>query len=227
MKHKNTYKRALDGHPKAVRKLTRLGVPLPGAASGEALGLTVAPEAAPAQAPTAPALRLPIGFAPVLGPWKPTYNDGVMRQALFGRMEVCVWPEGGWEAGAPGEPVAEGSETGDAGRTKADEWARKRFVLLEREPGSFAGTPRSLRCHEGNTWTVYNGQFVVGWVTETGWRLDDMHGPQGGKGPYDKNEGLRYLLTAAGAAGYTLIWASTQEVPEHAWFPSAPLGVVK
>lgn len=33
MKRKNTYKRALEGHPKAVRKLTRLGVPLGAAAS--------------------------------------------------------------------------------------------------------------------------------------------------------------------------------------------------
>lgn len=36
MKRKNTYRRALEGHPKAVHKLTRLGVPLGAAASGEA-----------------------------------------------------------------------------------------------------------------------------------------------------------------------------------------------
>lgn len=38
MKRKNTYRRALEGHPKAVRKLTRLGVPLPDDASSEAPG---------------------------------------------------------------------------------------------------------------------------------------------------------------------------------------------
>lgn len=202
MKRKNTCKRALEGHPKAVRKLTRLGVPLPGAASAvKALGLTVAPER--------PELI-------VLGPWTPILPDAVEgRHVVNGPRKNTVGVQRGLVRGVwmcralAGDRLTHSAEgpPGYVGtREDADEAARAQgYILIDAEPGSQHGEllPWWESCHGMTRLSRRQKPTYVVIQASRSWRIDTAGSKTLAWGPQTGEEGMRCADAAAYALGLT------------------------